>query len=199
MSCLFPFICVICVICGLMRGACIFQLPQHHLPGSYRWTHSVFVDARVDSQVQLLQDMTETNTSHPVLLYDGLCGFCNKTIQLILRYDKRKTMLFAALQSDNGKAILARHPELEGLDSLVFVEPLAGLHQERVFVRSDGALQVASYLGGFWKLALAGYIIPRSIRDYLYDQFAKRRYRWFGKYDSCPLPPPDVRDRFLDL
>lgn len=137
-------------------------------------------------------------SSHPVLLYDGLCGFCDRSIQLILRYEKRKTMLFAALQSDYGKSMLARHPELEGLDSLVFVETDAGTQQERVFVRSDGALQVARYLGGFWKLALAGYIIPRSVRDYLYDQFAKRRYRWFGKYDSCVLPPPEVRARFLD-
>ena len=134
-----------------------------------------------------------------MLLYDGLCGFCNKSIQFILRHDNRKTMLFAALQSEYGKSVLARHPELEGLDSLVFVEPIAGAQQERVFARSEGALHVARYLGGFWKLALAGYIIPRSVRDYLYDQFAKRRYRWFGKYDSCLLPPPDVRERFLDL
>jgi predicted DCC family thiol-disulfide oxidoreductase YuxK len=108
-------------------------------------------------------------------------------------------MLFAALQSDYGKSILARHPELENLDSLVFVEPLAEPDRERVFVRSDGALRVARYLGGLWKIALAGQIMPRALRDYLYDQFAKRRYRWFGKYDSCPIPPPEVRARFLDL
>jgi predicted DCC family thiol-disulfide oxidoreductase YuxK len=142
--------------------------------------------------------MTETNTSQPVLLYDGVCGFCNKTIQLILRHDKRKTMLFAALQSDYGKSILTRHPELKGIDSLVFVEPLDFAYLEQVFVRSDALLHMAGYLGWPWKLALAGYLIPRSVRDYLYDQFAKRRYRWFGKYDSCLLPAPEVRARFLD-
>ena len=144
--------------------------------------------------------MTETNTSsHPVLLYDGLCGFCSKGVQRILRYDKRKTMFFAALQSEYGKSILTRHPELAGIDSLVFVEPLEFAYLEQVFVRSDALLRVARYLGGLWKLALAGYIIPRSIRDYFYDQFAKRRYRWFGKYDTCKLPSPEVRARFLDV
>jgi predicted DCC family thiol-disulfide oxidoreductase YuxK len=142
--------------------------------------------------------MMEKEISHPVLLYDGQCGFCNKAVQHILKHDKRKTMLFAALQSDYGKSIVTRHPELNGVDSLVFVEPLDFAYLEQVFVRSDAALRVASYLGGPWKLALAAYPIPRSIRDYLYDQFAKRRYRWFGKHDACLLPPPEVRSRFLD-
>jgi predicted DCC family thiol-disulfide oxidoreductase YuxK len=107
-------------------------------------------------------------------------------------------MLFAALQSDYGKSIAARHPELKGIDSLVFVEPLDFALLEQVFVRSDAALRVARYLGGPWKLALVMYLIPRSVRDTLYDQFAKRRYRWFGKHDICPLPAPEVRARFLD-
>ena len=142
--------------------------------------------------------MIETGRSRPVLLYDGLCGFCNKSVRLIIRHDKRKTMYFAALQSEYGKSILTRHPELAGIDSLVFVEPLDFAYLERVFVRSDAALHIARYLGGVWKLALAGYLVPRRFRDYLYDQFAKRRYRWFGKYDSCLLPPPEVRERFLE-
>jgi len=85
-----------------------------------------------------------------------------------------------------------------GVDSLVFVEPLDFAYLEQVFVRSDAALRVASYLGGPWKIALVAYVIPRPIRDYLYDQFARRRYRWFGKQDNCLLPPPEVRSRFLD-
>jgi predicted DCC family thiol-disulfide oxidoreductase YuxK len=107
-------------------------------------------------------------------------------------------MYFAALQGEYGKSILTRHPELKGVDSLVFVEPLDVGHPERVFVRSDAALRVAGYLGGLWKLALAGYVLPRPVRDFLYDEFAKRRYRWFGKYDTCLLPPQEVRERFLD-
>lgn len=142
--------------------------------------------------------MIDIRTSTPVLLYDGQCGFCNRSVQHILKHDRRKTMLFAALQGDYGKSIVTRHPELEDIDSLVFVEPLDFAYLEQVFVRSDAALRVARYLGGPWYIALAAYVIPRSVRDFLYDQFAKRRYRWFGKYETCLLPPPEVRERFLD-
>ena len=142
--------------------------------------------------------MSKTVTSNPVLLYDGQCGFCNRGVQQVLRHDRRKNMMFAALQGDYGKSILTRHPELNGIDSLVFVEPLDFAYLEQVFVRSDAALRVASYLGWPWKLALAAYLIPRPVRDFLYDQFAKRRYRWFGKYEKCMPPPPEVRERFLD-
>lgn len=142
--------------------------------------------------------MIDIRTSTPVLLYDGQCGFCNRSVQHILKHDRRKTMLFAALQGDYGKSIVTRHPELEDIDSLVFVEPLEFAYLEQVFVRSDAALRVARYLGGPWYIALAAYVIPRSVRDFLYDQFAKRRYRWFGKYETCLLPPPEVRERFLD-
>jgi predicted DCC family thiol-disulfide oxidoreductase YuxK len=141
--------------------------------------------------------MVETTTDAPVLLYDGVCGFCNQTVKVILGHDRRGSMLFAALQSDYARAVVARHPELENVDSLVFVEPTPG--GERVYVRSEAALKVAAYLGGFWKLLLAGYVLPRGLRDYLYDLFARNRYRFFGKYDQCLLPPPEVRSRFLDV
>ena len=143
--------------------------------------------------------MANKNQSNSVLLYDGLCGFCNQAVQRILRHDKRKTMLFAALQSSFGKSVICRHPALEGIDSLVFFEPGDQSNEERVFVRSDAVLKVARYLGGPWTLALAGYAIPRAVRDYLYDQFARRRYGWFGKLDSCRLPSPEERKRFLDV
>jgi predicted DCC family thiol-disulfide oxidoreductase YuxK len=139
--------------------------------------------------------MVETSDGAPVLLYDGVCGFCNKSVQLILDHDRRGEMRFAALQSDYGQAVLERHAELRGVDSVVFVESRAG--GERVYIRSDAALKVAAYLGGFWKLLLAAKVVPRSLRDYLYDLFARNRYKLFGKYDTCMLPPPEVRSRFL--
>ena len=142
--------------------------------------------------------MIETATSHPVLLYDGQCRFCARSVRLILQYDKRKTLRFAALQGNYAKSIENRHRELRGGDSLVYVEHPGSVASERVYVRSDATLRIVRYLGGLWNLALAAYIIPRPIRDFLYDQFAKRRYRWFGKSDNCLLPPPDVRARFLD-
>ncbi|PYT03623.1 MAG: thiol-disulfide oxidoreductase [Acidobacteria bacterium] len=142
--------------------------------------------------------MVETTVNAPVLLYDGVCGFCNKTVQMILERDPAGTMRFAALQSDYGRAVVERHTSLRGVDSVVFVENANGGDLERVFVRSDAALKVVAYLGGFWKIFLAAYVIPKPLRDYFYDLFARNRYRVFGKYDACMLPPPEVRSRFLD-
>jgi predicted DCC family thiol-disulfide oxidoreductase YuxK len=145
------------------------------------------------------QLVIETHADTPVLLYDGVCGFCNKSVQLILDHDRRGTMRFAALQSDYGKAVVKRHPSLHDVDSVVFVEKQSDTGEERVFVRSHAALRIAAYLGGVWKLFFAAYVIPAPLRDYLYDLFARNRYKLFGKYDSCLLPPPEVRSRFLDV
>ena len=141
--------------------------------------------------------MVETTDGAPVLLYDGVCGFCNKTVQVILDRDRRGVMRFAALQSDYGRSVVGRHRELEGVDSVVYVEPAAG--GENVYVKSEAALRVAAYLGGTWKLFLAAKVVPRRLRDYLYDLFARNRYRVFGKYDQCMLPPAEARARFLDV
>jgi predicted DCC family thiol-disulfide oxidoreductase YuxK len=143
--------------------------------------------------------MVETSGGTPVLLYDGVCGFCNKSVQMILDHDRRGEMRFAALQSDYGASVVERHPELRGVDSVVYVEKRPGAGGERVFMKSDAALRVAAYLGGFWKLLLAAKVMPRPLRDYFYDLFARNRYRLFGKYDTCLLPPPEVRSRFLDV
>ena len=141
--------------------------------------------------------MIEDSAGGPVVLYDGVCGFCNHAVQLILRHDRRGRLRFAALQSDYARGLLERHPELRGLDTVVLVEN-AGRAGERVYVKSSAALRIARHLGGFWKVFLVGHALPAGLRDYLYDQFARRRYKWFGKRDACMLPPPEVRARFLD-
>ena len=130
-----------------------------------------------------------------VLLYDGVCGFCNRSVQTIIHHD-RGEMRFAALQSEYGKAVIARNPQLQNVDSLVFVERVNG--EEKVWTHSTGALRIAAYLGGAWKLSLIAYAIPRPLRDVLYNLFARYRYRLFGKYESCPVPSQEIRNRFLD-
>lgn len=132
----------------------------------------------------------------PVLLYDGVCGFCNRAVRTVLRFDGRGSLRFAALDSDFAREIVARHPAIAGVDSVVFVDEPGG-PGERVAVRSEAALRVADYLGGPWKLLTAARIVPAALRDLLYDRFAKFRYRIFGKYDSCPNPPQEVRQRFV--
>jgi predicted DCC family thiol-disulfide oxidoreductase YuxK len=137
----------------------------------------------------------QEETAYPILLYDGVCGFCNQTVRTILKHDTQGTMRFAPLQSGLGTALKARH-HLEEVDSLILVDRSTGA--ERVFIRSNAALQVARYLGGWWKLLAVFSIVPRPLRDLLYDVFARYRYRLFGKYESCQLPSPEMRRRFLD-
>ena len=139
--------------------------------------------------------MSEARTTGPVLLYDGVCGFCNKSVQTILTHDRKGSMKFAPLQSKYGQEVTARH-NLGHIDSVVFVDRSSG--EERVAIRSAAALQVAKYLGGWWRLLSVFYVVPRPVRDFFYDLIAMYRYRFFGKYDSCLLPSPDVRARFLD-
>ena len=144
-------------------------------------------------------DVKGADPAAAVMLYDGACGFCNGAVQTVLRFDRRGTMRFAALQSGYGRAALARHPELAGADSVVLLEPTPSASGgERAYVRSEAALRVASYLGWPWKLFSVGRLLPAGLRDRLYDLFARHRYRLFGRHDACLLPPPEVRSRFLD-
>jgi len=103
-------------------------------------------------------------------------------------------MRFAAIQGELAKEVFLRYPHLTTIDSLILIDS----SDEKVYIRSTGALRVAQYLGGIWKIFLMAKIIPRPLRDWVYDTFAKYRYTLFGKYDSCLLPPPEVRSRFID-
>lgn len=140
---------------------------------------------------------TSPESTAPVLLYDGVCGVCNGAIRTILRFDRRGTLRFAALDSDFAREVVARHPRLADIDSVVYVAN-PGRADETVSTESAGLLRVAEYLGGYWKLALAARVIPAVVRDRLYTAFAAVRYHVGGKYDTCPIPPPEVRGRFLD-
>jgi predicted DCC family thiol-disulfide oxidoreductase YuxK len=144
-----------------------------------------------------MEKIEPAKTNGPILLYDGACGFCNKTVQTILDQDKKGLLKFAALQSEFGESVIARHQELQNVDSVVWVEK-DNTGQERVFIRSRAGLKVMSYLGGVWKLVLIFHIVPAPIRDIFYNLFAKYRYRFFGKYDTCMLPDAKVRARFID-
>jgi predicted DCC family thiol-disulfide oxidoreductase YuxK len=133
----------------------------------------------------------------PILYYDGECGVCTRSVELVLRYDRRGTLRFASLRGEHGAALLRRHPELTGVDSMFWVEP-PGVGSERVLVRSEAVLQVARYLGGWWNLAVGLRIVPRLLRDAGYAWFARNRSR-FAQARACRLPTPAERSRFLDL
>jgi predicted DCC family thiol-disulfide oxidoreductase YuxK len=136
-------------------------------------------------------------TNSPVLLYDGVCGVCNSAVRTILRFDRRGTLRFAALDSEFARSVIERHPGLAGVDSAVYVRN-AGEPGETVDVRSTALLRVAGYLGGWWRLAQVGFVVPRTIRDRLYEGFASVRYRIGGRHETCPIPTAETRARFLD-
>lgn len=135
---------------------------------------------------------------HPVLLYDGLCGFCDRTVQFILARDPGGIMRFAPLQGEFAGDVLRRHPALEGVDSLVWVDASEQPNLARPLVRSDAILAIADYLRWPWRAAGVFRIVPRFLRDWAYDRFARHRYRLFGRYDACPLPSAETRARFID-
>ncbi len=133
----------------------------------------------------------------PVLLFDGTCGLCADSVQMVLRHDRRGVLRFAPLQGKYASALRSRHPELSDVDSMIWVE-LSDEQGEHVFVRSAAALRVAGYLGGMWRLTLVAGVLPRRLRDTAYAFVARHRHRLRASAPVCLVPGPEVRARFLD-
>ncbi|HSU15293.1 thiol-disulfide oxidoreductase DCC family protein [Longimicrobium sp.] len=131
-------------------------------------------------------------TGGPLVLYDGTCGLCSRSVQLILRHDRRGRFRFAALQSDAGRAVLARHGlPADRLDTVVLVDG------GRAFTKSRAALRIARGMDAPWPALWPLALVPRAVADFCYDRVARNRYRLFGRTEACMLPPPEVRARFL--
>lgn len=127
-----------------------------------------------------------------VVLFDGVCNLCNGLVAFLIPRDPDGRLQFAALQSDAGQELLARHGlPTEGFDSFVLVEG------ERLYTKSDAAIRVAELLGWPYRAVCVGRLIPRGLRDSLYDVVANNRYDLFGRKDQCMVPDEDVSDRFL--
>jgi predicted DCC family thiol-disulfide oxidoreductase YuxK len=135
-----------------------------------------------------------SRASGPVLLYDGTCGLCAASVQLVLRHDPGGVLRFAPLEGAYGRAVRRDHPELNDVDSMMWVEP----GHARVFTRSGAALRIARYLGGWWRLALLGWLVPRPLRDAVYRLIARHRHRLTRGGPQCVVPAPEQRVRFLE-
>lgn len=135
----------------------------------------------------------DTSTG-PIVLFDGVCNFCNDSVNFLIQHDPKGKFRFASLQSDVGKALLAQH----GLKDLPLSTSVL-IDGDKVFMNSDGVLETARRLGGVYALAAGLLFIPRPIRNWAYGVFARNRYRLFGKREMCMVPTPEVRQRFLDL
>jgi len=129
----------------------------------------------------------------PILFFDGECNLCNSSVQFIIRHDKKKIFLFAPLQSDAGNGALQDlQKQFKNIPDSVIL-----YYNSKYFVRSAAALYTLRLLGGFWGLLFVGMILPRFIRDGIYEYISRNRYKWFGKRNECMIPTPELRDRFL--
>jgi predicted DCC family thiol-disulfide oxidoreductase YuxK len=128
----------------------------------------------------------------PIVLFDGVCNLCNGAVQFIIRHDKKNIFMFASLQSEVGRKILEQYNfPLDELNSFILIE------NNKAYTRSTGALRVAKKLNGLWPLLYGFIIIPKFIRDSIYNRVAGNRYKWFGKKDACMIPTPELKARFL--
>lgn len=127
-----------------------------------------------------------------IVLFDGVCNFCNGTVNFIIRHDPASHFRFAALQSEAGERLRREYDIAEEIDSVILIEDGCA------FTHSDAALRIARGLGGIWGLGYIFVFVPRIIRDGMYKLFASNRYRLFGRRDECMMPTPEVRERFLD-
>lgn len=127
-----------------------------------------------------------------VILFDGVCNFCNNSVQFIIRRDREAYFSFVSLQSETGAQLLREHSYTDDLNSVVVID------QGRLYTKSDAALQIIWHFHGLWRMARILRWVPRLVRDHAYDIIAKNRYRWFGTRESCMLPSPEIRSRFLD-
>jgi predicted DCC family thiol-disulfide oxidoreductase YuxK len=138
--------------------------------------------------------------SNPIVLYDGVCGLCNRLVQFVLKNDRNDVFRFASLQSKLAEQILVRHRlRSESLET-VYVVLDYGLAEERLLSRLNAGVYVLQQLGGpLTYVSALLRVLPAPVQNFLYRLVARYRYRVFGRYETCPLPDSDTRCKFLDL
>ncbi|MCY8673542.1 thiol-disulfide oxidoreductase DCC family protein [Bacillus haynesii] len=136
--------------------------------------------------------MKVTDMPERIVLFDGVCNFCDGAVQFIIKHDPEGLFSFASLQSDAGGNLLKKYQlPSDHFDSFILIE------NGRVYQKSTAALHVVKSLPGLWRAASAFLIIPRPLRDAVYSVIAKNRYKWFGQKSECTVPSPEIRKRFL--
>lgn len=138
-------------------------------------------------------EINEALKQQPILLFDGECGFCNKSIQFFLAREKNKTMHFVPLESKLGKELRAYFEIDNKIDSIILIK------DHSAYIKSCAALRLAPYLKGLWPLMIIFVVIPPFLRNMVYDLIAKKRMKFFGRVESCALLPKEDKERFLDI
>ncbi|GCC53342.1 thiol-disulfide oxidoreductase DCC family protein [Chryseotalea sanaruensis] len=127
-----------------------------------------------------------------IILFDGVCNLCSGAVQFILKRDAKKKFVFASLQSEIGKNLLLKYKVTTTVETIILIQ------DNKWFSQSEAALEIARSLSGVWPLLYAFKIVPRFIRDGIYNWISSNRYRFFGKKDACMIPSPEWKNRFLD-
>jgi predicted DCC family thiol-disulfide oxidoreductase YuxK len=133
------------------------------------------------------------NQYNHIILFDGVCNFCNSSVQFIIKRDKKAIFRFASLQSDFGKEQMIKYQiDVKNIDSFIYIK------NDKAYIKSTAGLKVLLNLGGFWKIVHLLIFIPEPIRNWVYDGFASNRYKLFGKKESCMVPDPKLKSRFIN-
>jgi predicted DCC family thiol-disulfide oxidoreductase YuxK len=127
-----------------------------------------------------------------IILFDGICNFCNSSVNFIIKRDRNNYFKFSPLQSEYSKKVFSENNyKIKYFESIVLVK------NNKTYQKSTAALRIAKHLTGFWKLLFIFIIIPPFIRDFFYDIIARNRYKWFGRRDACMIPDENEKIRFL--
>lgn len=138
--------------------------------------------------------MVDIPKNKKIILFDGICNLCNYSVLKVIKYDKKDHFVFVALESKSGQDIINYLKiDVSKIDSIILYQP--GVAYD---IKSTAALKIMKDFGGFWILTQVFEILPTPIRDYFYDYIAKNRYKWFGKKESCMIPTPELKAKFLN-
>lgn len=138
-------------------------------------------------------EITDLPKGKKIILFDGICNLCESAVQYVIQHDKKDSFRFAALESDIGQKIIKYIGiDQTNIDSIILYEP--GI---AYYYKSSAAIEIAKDFGGLFHLGTVFKIIPASIRNWVYDYIARNRYKWYGKKESCMIPTPELKEKFL--
>jgi predicted DCC family thiol-disulfide oxidoreductase YuxK len=148
----------------------------------------------METHSEIASFLVKTAEHKKIILFDGVCNLCNSAVQFMIKHDQKDVFRFVALQSELGQQIL-KHIGVNpvNIDSIVLYEPGVAY-----YYKSSAAIEIARNLGGFWHFGTVFRIIPTGIRNLLYDYIAKKRYKWYGQKESCMIPTPELKIKFLE-
>lgn len=147
----------------------------------------------MEKQSEIVSLLQKTAENKKIILFDGVCNLCSNAVQFIIKHDKKDIFRFVALQSDLGKEICTYiGVDQTKIDSIIMYNPGVAY-----YYKSDAVIEIAEDLGGLYSLMAIFKILPEKLRNYIYDYIAANRYKWYGKKESCMIPTPELKAKFL--